>query len=329
MYKQIIDANCVKFFQEDCAMKWLLAGGLLLWAGCGKVPAPIEPEIKERTGNRYQTEQLPPTVQNEPFNIDFKFTHEFNLAFANWSQDDQLKIMGGLTFAQRRWEQVIVEGLPDVYDGTPGYNLGHVDDVVVSVSWNPRDEVNQLGQYTVGAARPVIVRTDSLELPYYGSLRLYPVLLDTSYTVHDCTEIVTHELGHILGFSEYHFSLIGTEMVNGVRYFNGTNAAEGYKLLLYYIQQEKLAYAIPGIRVPLQNDSPHWRFPSLMWEIMGPNMFAGQTYFTIITMLAMKDLGYIVDTSTAEVPPPGLTTKPAVDHTFQHSHETHIIKGSY
>ena len=77
-------------------------------------------------------------------------------------------------------------------------------------------------------------------------------------------------------------------------------------------QAEQIA---PGLRVPLMNDSPHWRFPGLSWELMSP--FAGilsdKVYITAVTILAMKDLGYIVDRGKGETPPFGnVATKIAV-----------------
>ena len=274
---------------------------LIVLVGCNKVPPPIAPEIVETTGDAYQ-EQSVPAVQNEPFNFSY-----------DWKTSVPIDILISASVAAQVWESIIIEGLPDVNHRT----LGHIDDLLVSISMATRDIEGPLaGSNTLATARPILARSDSLRLPCYGEIIIYPALADTArYTLEDQTRVIMHELGHVLGFTDGYLERVGTETIAGVRYFNGVSAAEGYKMLLYYGLEEKLSYAIPGLRVPLMNDSPHWRWPALNWELMSP--FAGilsdKVYITHVTILAMKDLGYVVDGGKGETPPfNSIATKMAI-----------------
>ena len=221
---------------------------------------------------------------------------------------------------------IIVEGLSDVTHPT----LGAVDDLVVSVHWATENQQHTSGLdfLTYATARPILFRTtvDSLGLPYYGEVTIFPVMADSSISQETQVRVLMHELCHIMGFTDQYIEYaVGTETINGVRYFNGIGAAEGYKLLLYYGLGEKLSYAIPGLRVPMMNDSPHWRFPTLNWELMSPfaNVLSEKAYVTGVTMLAMRDLGYVVDTSMNETPPfQNAATKLAIGSHFNCDGET-------
>ncbi len=278
---------------------------LVVLAGCSQLQPPTEPEIVETTGDADRTGQAVPTVQNEPFNIDFDFTT--TLHDSVW--------LSVLT-AGYIWEQIIVEGLPDVNDPS----LGHVDDLLVSIKMATTNKPHDIdGFNTLASARPIHSRSDTLGLPYYGEITIYPVLADTLYTVLEKSYTIMHELCHVLGFTDRYLDRVGTETILGVRYFNGARAAEGYKVILYYGLEEKLSYAIPGLRVPLMNDSPHWRWPALNWELMSPlsRTLQERRYFTLVTMLAMADLGYTVDTSLNEMPPfNNAATKPTINRPF-------------
>lgn len=291
---------------KKCASYKLLQTGATVFLlttlmACAKVPAPVEPEMITDGEGDAQATQTIPTVQYEPFN----FTYD-------WQTSVPLEILMSASVAAQIWETFIVEGLPDVNDSRVG---GHIDDLLVSISMATEDKPGAIGN-TLATAGPVYIRSDSLGLPYYGRMVIYPALADTArFTMEEQTRIIMHELGHVLGFVDYYLERVGTETIAGVRYFNGTAAAEGYKLLLYYGLGEKLTYAIPGLRVPLMNDSPHWRFPALSWELMSPfaGVFGDKIYITGVTILAMKDLGYVTSSANTETPPfESVSTKLAV-----------------
>ncbi len=97
---------------------------LIVLSGCGKVSTPTQlkqPEIKETTGGSYQTEQSSPSVQIEPFNITYKFSDSTT---GKISQSMLLSLL----IAKQRWERIIVEGLPDVYDTL--FGNGEIDDLL-------------------------------------------------------------------------------------------------------------------------------------------------------------------------------------------------------
>ena len=283
-------------------MKWLLVCGLLLWAGCAKVPTPMEPEIVERIGEAAQLDQEIPTVQNEPFNI------------TTWGIDD-LPISEWQKAAIRKgvekWEAVIVEGVPDVKPF-----MIEIDDVEIMFRWGGHSE-NNFVAYTGS----IYSRRDPPHFPYFGTITIFDQAKQGT-TREFWTALTIHEIGHVLGFYRSMLERVGTKTTPDARYFTGPKACEAYRGFLYS-QGEKMAYAIPEVRVPLMKDptNNHWHDTALQWDVMTTNI-SSDVVLTYVTIQAFADMGYIVDPSQAERPSPYLT-KPASGHTF-HCDGTHM-----
>ena len=270
---------------------------LLFIAGCSKVPVPTQPEQRDNTTPNplVVQEYEPPVAQKEPFNITIKGLDSPHMAayllFAAVAAD--------------RWEKIIVEGLPDV---------GDIDDVLIEFQWGGTNE-NYLA-----SARPSLqhLRHGS-GLPCYGVITLYEPIdgyinnyADLKNS--DITKIIFHEMGHILAFDFWVIAYGGQqdkiESINGTLYFTGETAIDAYREALYQ-QGEKLAYAIPDLRLPVEPDAFHWRYPALKWDIMAP-FFHTDNVLTKVTICALDDMGYTVDLSQAEDPKPSRLSKPAI-----------------
>ncbi len=269
----------------------------ILIVGCAKVPLPTQPEQRENTTpNPLAVQEYePPIPEKEPFNITIKGLEPYHMAtyglFARAAAD--------------KWEKIIVEGLPDV---------GEIDDVVIEFQWG-----GTVKNY-LASARPSLqhLRHGS-GLPCYGVITLYDPIdgyinnyADLKNS--DITKIIFHEMGHILGFDLWTLTYGGQgdkiESINGAQYFTGGTAIDAYREALYQ-QGEKLAYAIPDLRLPIEPDAFHWRYPALKWDVMAP-FFHTDNVVTKVTICALDDMGYTVDLSQAEDPKPSRLTKPAI-----------------
>ena len=265
---------------------------LLFVVGCGKVPVPTQPDIAHDAPPGALTAEQTETVtyQIEPFNINLMGLDSVPFAMPLHKFAFQT--------AARKWEDVIVEGLPDV---------GNTDDVDIMVYWE--SERHSEGNIAVGGN--VFRRgTDNKGLPYWGFITIYSNIYDHNYTSAEWIRIAMHEIGHALGFTPDRITQIGTTQIGGIRYFLGERANRGYRAILYYIQQEKLAFALPYLYPPLDRESPHWD-KVLRWELMSPT-FDGQSLLTPVTIGAMADMGYTVNMLEGEMPPVSALTKPAI-----------------
>lgn len=286
-------------------MKWLLVGVLLLWAGCGKVPTPVEPEIEETpgvTGEPAQSQQTTPSVQNEPFNITA--TGIDDLPFASWQKR-------AIRNAIQKWEAIIVEGVPDTTNW-----LGQIDDIQIHFDYWMDEQVNPHGYFA--STDSYLKRIAEPGFPYYGRVNIYAkLLMSPEYNTPSYWELlIAHEIAHVLGFSQTMLERVGVETTPETRYFTGPKACEAYRGFLYHTKGEGLAYAIPNLRIPLMPESwnSHWQYPALEWDVMSPYIDP-RAVITLVTIQAFADMGYIVDLSQAERPSSYLT-KPAVGPRF-------------
>lgn len=289
--------------------------------GCGKVPQSTQPDIERTTTREGISEQqtLPPTVENESFSIDLRGVDDLPIQL--WQKQALMR-------AKTRWEDIIVEGTPDVSLSqqdlrdileSPDYNNGglEIDDILIVVVWggdiegdNPQALIGET--LTIWGTRYRIYPS----LPFLSITVLYSGLLHPQYTAKDWENVMLHELGHALGFSSQRLDFIGTETVGGVHYFNGAQATQAYREILYHQMGEKLAFAVPDIRVPLQDaTSGHWKDPELNWEIMHP-VSNRNSVLTRVTIGALADIGYIVDMTKGETPPLFPLTKPTIGPQF-------------
>ncbi len=201
--------------------------------------------------------------------------------------------------AAARWESVIVGNLPAenvlIYNGECGGSQGYrgeVDDLLVFVS------MAYLGGRSGPQGRAGVcvsgIRGDSVTpMPVAGWAWVNRDATDNWDTVSSpfLDAIVTHELGHALGFTTSILAASGYLRYYPTRHFTGPLAQQAF------IDQGGGSYA--GDTVPMEADGSHWHDDVLSGEIMAPSI-GSSSVISRITVQALADLGYEVDLNAAE-----------------------------
>ncbi len=201
--------------------------------------------------------------------------------------------------AAQRWENIITGDLPPE---------GSIDDIVISV------QVGLLGGATgaLANARPLNWR-DNTTLPYSGEMGIDGTQLSTLLTS-DGIDIITHEIGHALGFTSDMFARGGLtaplSIFENVLYdapykYIGDNALEQYRLLL----GDSLAPYVPlETSGGAGTAGSHWNewnprtesATNFGNEIMTGYIGVGSDWISRVTIGALEDLGYTVDYVASE-----------------------------
>jgi hypothetical protein len=209
--------------------------------------------------------------------------------------------------AVARWEGVLFRDLAAVpvnvpanacISGQPALNET-IDDMIVFVQFaaidGPGGVLAQAGRCDIAPPNPPL-RGSTDSLPALGILRIDSGDLASQESAGTLDEVITHELGHTLGFAGDFFALKG-RMVNpslpssaGVdTHFNGVTAINRMNAV------GGVNYA--GAKVPLDNTAipgsadSHWRESVFTSELMTP-IATGSLEFSAVTAAAMVDLGY-------------------------------------
>ena len=215
--------------------------------------------------------------------------------------------------AVQTWERVIASSLQDVdFSNNPipaGYCISGapaVNDVVDDVRLFLKIESIDGPSGTLGNAGVCHIRSRS-GLPITGKIRLDEADLarmsDAQLRV-----VVLHEIAHTLGFSRHFFYrhslmrqpslLIDAETAGSPdTHFAGPLASAAFDAAGGSGYQRR--------KVPLENSlsgsrDSHWREDVLDFELMTPRLDAGANPLSAITIQAMADLGYQVNTTPAQ-----------------------------
>ncbi|WP_422000755.1 leishmanolysin-related zinc metalloendopeptidase [Reyranella sp.] len=188
------------------------------------------------------------------------------------------------TAAAQRWERVIAADIPDVVSAL----WGAIDDLLISASVTSIDGVGGI----LGQAGPDEVRTSSL-LPSHGVMRFDSADLASMANSGILTDVITHEMGHVLGFGTL-WSAMGLR--SGYNYI-GTGGIEAFRILS--------GNAGAG-SVPLETGGGsgtagvHWSDSVFGNEIMTGYIGSAPNPLSILTVGALRDLGYAVNYAAAD-----------------------------
>ena len=186
-----------------------------------------------------------------------------------------------------------------------------LDDVMIEINRGTDGHWNK--NTLASAPSAFCVYRNGNGFPYFGMINIYQSLLDVTNPI-TWRALFIHEFLHVLGFTrDFMDTYGGQENINGQLFYSGENAIKGYREILYNVIGEKTAFAIPDLRVPMENTG-HWKTPELRWDIMSTKIHT-QMYMTAVTMGALKDFGYAVD-MTKVVNPPKFLTKPTIGSHF-------------
>lgn len=213
----------------------------------------------------------------------------------------EVRFLGGLTATQQaafrtaadRWAQVIVGDLPDVVvDGEL------VDDVLILAQGRAIDGVGKiLGQAGPSRLRPSGIGAGSL-LPAKGRMTFDSADLATMEQRGTLIDVITHEMGHVLGIGTLWQDLDlleGAGTANPL--FTGDQATAEYG---------DLRGAGGPRRVPVENTGGpgtadgHWRETVFRTELMTGFVSTSDNPLSRMTVASLADLGYQVDINAAD-----------------------------
>ena len=255
----------------------------------------------------------------DPFNIELVFVDAFT--------DARKDVMRQ---AARRWETILMEGLPDVdFSANP---FDFVDDdgrVTMEIDDTVDDlrifvfKVADLGG-AAGTGRPDYVRSGNLTglpalgrisigAPFLARMQQWEPLWQEQRLLRD---LMLHEIAHVLGFGTgwLHFDLLHDDLdpnFRGDPYFSGKRAIEAFNAAggeSYSGNKVPVEFGHPGHDrdYGLCGAPAHWRTHVFQgWprqfgnEIMEPIMVREQA-LSAITIQSLADLGYVVDVSRAD-----------------------------
>ena len=223
------------------------------------------------------------------------------------------------------WERVITEGVPDRFIasssvicdvGDPSLFGAHVDDLVVHIKVGAIDGPSG----TLAQAGPCWSRLPS-RLPYLGIVILDAADLPPLHNAGALRRIVTHEIGHALGFGTSWDQMAGPDGLPLLRqpslapddaevsgrdtYFSGRAAVAAFDAV------GGSAYR-GGAKVPVENDTrqygagtldAHWRESVFDAELMTSSQLMERGTnepLSLVTVAALDDMGYKVDYDAAE-----------------------------
>jgi hypothetical protein len=188
------------------------------------------------------------------------------------------------TAAAQRWEQVITGDLPGLV--VPGY--GFVDDLHITATVRAIDGVGGI----LGQASPEYYRTSG-KIPITGVMTFDSADLANMASNGTLYSVILHEMGHVLGIGTM-WDMFGLK--SGSQYY-GQNALDAYHLLT---GTDSNPY------VPLETTGGsgtagvHWSEAVFGNELMTGYISGVPDPLSIVTIGALRDMGYTVNYSAAD-----------------------------
>ena len=186
--------------------------------------------------------------------------------------------------AAARWEQVITADIGDVVSPTYGF----IDDLLIDASVVNIDGVGGI----LGQAGPDEFRSGSW-LPDHGIMQFDSADVQQMYNAGTLTNVIIHEIGHILGIGTL-WSTLGLK--SGSNYI-GPNAVAQYKLM---------SGNTSATSVPLETGGgsgtagSHWSESIFDAELMTGFAENGPMPLSTLTIGALQDIGYTVNYAAAD-----------------------------
>jgi hypothetical protein len=264
-------------------------------------PEPGTQSLAVTVGERH-TFHLLASAEDESGRVPFRIRYEFITPPDPVLED-------AFQAAAARWEPLIREKLPPVLvrvgEGRCGANAPAlnevVDDLLVLVTEGPIDGPGGIA----ALANPCFLREGGL-LPIVGQVRVDEADVGTLEELGILDDIVTHEVGHVLGFGALWelFDLLRLPSLPDRRgvdtHFAGPLAVDAFDAVggSDYV----------GTRVPVENElgeegtrDRHWRQSVFGNELMtGFLSVARPNLLSRVTLASLADLGYRVDLEGAD-----------------------------
>lgn len=241
--------------------------------------------------------------------------------------ETSIEVQSSFRRAEAFWETVIVGDLPDVsvrarqacVAGEDAYVEGLIDDLHIFVASKAIDGVDGI----LGAAGPCLSHSSRNNLPLAGYMEFDSADLQRYADEGRLDEIITHEMGHVLGFGGVLWTYPQTSL-GGSPFLVDPTGAEGVSGAnppdTHFVGPHAMAEfdAVGGVqydgaKVPVENiggegtANGHWREDVLGNELMTSFMTNRDGVLSSVTIAALEDMGYTVNYDAAQDyvwPPP-------------------------
>jgi hypothetical protein len=207
-----------------------------------------------------------------------------------------VRFLGGLSAAQQaafanaaqRWAQIITGDLPSaVVDGVT------IDDVLIDAEGVPIDGPGGI----LGQAGPTHIRPGS-RLPIKGIMSFDTADLDRMEASGSLTDVILHEMGHVLGFGtlwELLRLIVDAGTVNPT--FVGANAMREYAALTN--RPNPTPVPVENSGGPGTRDG-HWRETVFGHELLTGFLSGATRPLSRLSVAAFEDMGYQVNYAAAD-----------------------------
>lgn len=206
--------------------------------------------------------------------------------------------------AVNRWGQLILGDLPDIPVNQPPAASGcfpalneTIDDLVIYVVLEPIDGPGGI----LGQAGPCLIRNDG-GFPIVGLMQFDPPDLITLENDGRLEAVILHEMGHVIGMPFlWNRNNLSIGRGGGDPHFIGPTALSVFPTLFGPTN------LYTGTPVPLENTGgggtrdSHWRESVLRNELMTGFINAGSNPLTALSVVSLRDVGYVVNDALADV----------------------------
>ena len=234
----------------------------------------------------FATDEFEVEVVAASFDLDLLFTDGFS--------DAQLSAIVG---ARNSWESILAGTelgnvtLPETVSclGLTTTSVGTVDDHLALVGIASIDGSGGILAHAGFCYVRVSDGTPAVSATVFDELDIDRIL-----SVGGLADLAFHEFAHALGFGDRYWARHSLLAIGADPHFAGTGAVEAFNAA------GGTAYA--GAKVPISSpDHSHWRESVFGREGMTPRISLGvRNPFSAVTLEAMADIGYVVDSSLAD-----------------------------